>query len=181
MFMVGVPCTYPMLSSREQLPMRKASFVILAALAASVIGFSGSEANAFPIIKPALQADAAASDLLIDVRSVRGGHGGGHYNRPVYRHGYHPHYRPGYYNGYRGPHCRNWSNSCRFYYNGWYYNSPWWTVPVIGAGVVALTNGNGSGNRHKAWCENRYKSYNAKTNTYVSSSGKRKQCNSPYD
>jgi hypothetical protein len=163
--------------------MLRASFVMLLALAAGIIGYSATEATAFPgQINTALETEAAAQPI-INVRASggRGGYHGGHYNRPVYRHGYHPHYRPGYYNGYRGPHCRSWSNSCRFYYNGWYYNSPWWTVPVIGAGVVALTNGNGSGNRHKAWCENRYKSYNAKTNTYVSSSGKRKQCNSPYD
>ena len=164
--------------------MLRASFVMLLALAAGIIGYSATEATAFPgQIDTAPETEAAAQPI-INVRASggRGGyHGGRSYNRPVYRHGYHPHYRPGYYNGYRGPHCRSWSNSCRFYYNGWYYNSPWWTVPVIGAGVVALTNGNGSGNRHKAWCENRYKSYNAKTTTYVSSNGKRKQCNSPYD
>jgi hypothetical protein len=161
--------------------MLKASFTLLAALAVGILGMAEAQAVALPILaKPALQSGMA--DQIVDVRYGGGGfHGGGHYNRPVYRHGYHPNYRPGYYKGYRGPHCRNWSNSCRFYYNGWYYNSPWWTVPVIGAGVVALTNGNGSGNRHKAWCAGRYKSYNAKTNTYVSSSGKLKQCNSPYD
>lgn len=156
--------------------------VMLAALAAGLIGFQVSGAQAFPSqINGSLQSQAGAGPI-VDVRYGGGGyHGGGRYNRPVYRHGYHPRYRPGYWNGYRGPRCRNWSNSCRFYYGGWYYNSPWWTVPVIGAGVVALTNGNGSGNRHKAWCEGRYKSYNPKTNTYVSSNGKLKQCNSPYD
>ena len=164
--------------------MLKKSLVLLAALAMGTLGMKGAEATALPIlVKPAIATDAAAGNI-VDVRYGGGGgyHGGGHYHGgPVYRHGYHPNYRPGYYNGYRGPTCRNWSNSCRFYYNGWYYNSPWWTVPVIGAGVVALTNGNGSGNRHKAWCQGRYKSYNPKTNTYVSSSGKLKQCNSPYD
>ena len=168
--------------------MLKKSLVLLAALAMGSLGITGVEASALPIlIKPVVAADAPSANI-VDVRYGGGGyhgggryHGGGHYNRPVYRHGYHPNYRPGYYNGYRGPTCRNWSNSCRFYYNGWYYNSPWWTVPVIGAGVVALTNGNGSGKSHKAWCSGRYKSYNPKTNTYVSSSGKLKQCNSPYD
>lgn len=160
--------------------MLRSTFVLLAALAVGTLGATGAQATALPIpVKPAVISDAAPSGIV----AVRhgGGHRGGHYNRPVYRHGFNPRYRPGYYNGYRGPHCRNWSNSCRFYYNGWYYNSPWWTVPVIGAGVVALTNGTGSGNRHKAWCQGRYKSYNPKNNTYVSSSGKLKQCNSPYD
>lgn len=160
--------------------MFKARFVMLVALAAGLIGFQAPGASAFPgQINPGIQGEAAVQPI-VNVRA-RGGYHGGHYNRPYYRHGYHPRYRPGYYNGYRGPRCRSWSNSCRFYYGGWYYNSPWWTVPVIGAGVVALANGTGNGSRHKAWCQGRYKTYNAKTNTYVASNGKRKQCNSPYD
>jgi len=166
--------------------MFKARFVMVMALAIGLVGFFAPGAFAFPgQINPGVQTEVAAQPIInVRVSGGRGGGGhyhGGHYNRPVYRHGYHPRYRPGYYNGYRGPRCGSWSNSCRFYYNGWYYNSPWWTVPVIGAGVVALTNGNGSGKRHKAWCEGRYKSYNPRNNTYVSSSGKVKQCNSPYD
>lgn len=165
--------------------MFKATFIMAAALLAGMIGLQGSDARAFPIqIDTSLATEAAAQPIVLARHgggSGHGYHGGGHYNRPVYKHGYHPHYRPGYYNGYRGRTCRYWSNSCRFYYNGWYYNSPWWTVPVIGAGVVAITNGNGSSSRHKAWCQGRYKSYNPKNNTYVSSSGKVKQCNSPYD
>ena len=148
--------------------MLKSTFILLAAMAVGMFGTSAAQATALPVlIKPALQADAASGEI-VKVRAsggYGGYHGGGHYHGPVYRHGYHPNYRPGYYNGYRGPHCGNWSHSGRFCYEGWYYNSPWWTVPVVGAGVVALTNGNGSGNRHKAWCEGRYKSYNPKTNT----------------
>ena len=93
--------------------MLRASFVMLLALAAGIIGYSATEATAFPgQINTALETEAAAQPI-INVRASggRGGYHGGHYNRPVYRHGYHPHYRPGYYNGYRGPHCRSWSNS----------------------------------------------------------------------
>lgn len=161
--------------------MFKATIIMAAGLLAGVIGFQASEARAFPTQIDTSLATEAATQPIVLARVGGGYHGGGHYHGPSYRHGYHPRYRPGYYNGYRGPTCRNWSNSCRFYYNGWYYNSPWWTVPVIGAGVVALTNGTGQANRHKAWCQGRYKSYNPKTNTYVSSNGKLKQCNSPYD
>lgn len=167
--------------------MFKTRLALLAALAAGAIGLSANGAAAFPAAeRPALET-GLSSEMVIDVRQI----GGGGFNRPSYRPSNRPHYRPvnrpnyrpGYRNpwnyGYHGPRCRSWSNSCRFYYGGWYYNSPWWTVPVVGAGVVALANGAGS--RHRAWCAGRYKSYNAKTNTYVSSSGKTKQCNSPYD
>lgn len=162
----------------------RAGRLLLAALAMGFLGFGGQQASAFPVvIKPVLQASAPAG-TVIDVKYGGGGghyggyHGNGHgFYPPGYRAGmYRPHY---WNNGYRGPRCRSWSNSCRFYYGGWYYNSPWWTLPVVGAGAVAIANGSGS--RHRAWCAGRYKTYNARNNTYVSSSGKLKQCNSPYD
>ncbi len=159
---------------------------LLVALAMGLSGLGIQQASAFPVIVPVLQATAPAGNI-VDVKYGGGGghyggyHGNGHgFYPPGYRAGMRPGYRPNYWNnGYRGPRCRSWSNSCRFYYGGWYYNSPWWTLPVVGAGVVAITNGAGS--RHRAWCAGRYKTYNARTNTYVSSSGKVKQCNSPYD
>jgi hypothetical protein len=151
-------------------------------LALGLLGLGTQAASAFPVLpKPVLQADATTGNI-VDVRHVGGGyHGNSHgFYPPGYRAGMRPGYRPNSWNyGYHGPRCRSWSNSCRFYYGGWYYNNPWWTVPVIGAGAVALSNSSGS--RHRAWCAGRYKSYNAQTNTYVSSNGKRKQCNSPYD
>jgi len=118
--------------------MLKKSFILLAALAIGTLGLTGPEATAFPvIIKPVPVSDAASSPI-VDVRYNGGGgryHGNGHgFYPPGYRAGMRPNYRPNSWNyGYHGPRCRSWSNSCRFYYGGWYYNSPWWTVPVVGA------------------------------------------------
>jgi hypothetical protein len=160
--------------------MLKTGFILLAALAVGLLGFTGSEATAFPVILKAVVVADAPSAAIVDVRYGGGGyHGGGHYNRPAYRPNYRPRYNNAWNYGYHGPRCRSWSNSCRFYYGGYYYNSPWWTLPVIGAGAVAIANGSGS--RHRSWCAGRYKTYNAQTNTYVSSSGKLKQCDSPYN
>jgi len=36
------------------------------------------------------------------------------------------------------------------------------------------------GNAHVNWCYNRYRSYQARSNTYVSYGGRVKQCRSPY-
>ena len=37
-----------------------------------------------------------------------------------------------------------------------------------------------SGNAHVNWCYSRYRSYDARTDTYVAYSGRVKYCNSPY-
>lgn len=39
----------------------------------------------------------------------------------------------------------------------------------------------GSGNAHAGWCLNRYRSYDVASDTYMSHSGYRKYCNSPYN
>ncbi|TDH38162.1 BA14K family protein [Pseudohoeflea suaedae] len=41
--------------------------------------------------------------------------------------------------------------------------------------------GGGSSNAHVAWCLNRYRSYDIPSDTYMSHSGYRKYCNSPYN
>jgi hypothetical protein len=38
----------------------------------------------------------------------------------------------------------------------------------------------GGGNGHVAWCLNRYRSYNPRHNTWISYSGRVRQCHSPY-
>lgn len=38
-----------------------------------------------------------------------------------------------------------------------------------------------AGNAHVNWCYNRYRSYNARTDTYVSYGGRVRYCNSPYN
>ena len=54
---------------------------------------------------------------------------------------------------------------------------------MVGAGI-ALSNRDcyydGYGSRHVEWCLNRYRSYNVRTNTWVSYSGRVHQCVSPY-
>jgi BA14K-like protein len=90
-----------------------------------------------------------------------------------------------------GDRCRYRNGGCRYYRNGWYYRSPWWTLPLVIPGAVigsALNDGYDDGiyagrrgSRHVAWCEDRYRSYNARTNTWISYSGEERECNSPYN
>ncbi len=81
-----------------------------------------------------------------------------------------------------GPRCSRWSNNCRHFYRGYYYSSPWWTLPFVGAGIVIGNNYavRGYSSRHVQWCRDRYRSYNVRTNTWVSYSGEVRQCRSPF-
>lgn len=82
-----------------------------------------------------------------------------------------------------GKRCNSRFGNCRHFYRGHYYETPWWTLPLIIGGGIALNNsydGDGYGDRHVEWCLDRYRSYNPRDNTWVSYSGNVNQCNSPY-
>ena len=88
-----------------------------------------------------------------------------------------------------GDRCSRRDDRCRHYHRGHYYETPWWTLPLIIGGSIAANNydddnyddnDGGYGSRHVEWCLDRYKSYNPRRNTWVSYSGNVNQCNSPY-
>ena len=98
-----------------------------------------------------------------------------------------------------GKRCDYYNDNCRHRYRGHYYETPWWTLPVIIGGGIAANNyynngyddyddydnydgydGGGMSSRHVQWCLNRYQSYNPRNNTWLAYSGRVKQCNSPY-
>lgn len=47
-----------------------------------------------------------------------------------------------------GNRCRARSNSCRHYHNGYWYQSAWWTLPLLG-GAVILNLDNKHTNRNR--------------------------------
>lgn len=82
-----------------------------------------------------------------------------------------------------GQRCSKRFGNCRHFHNGYYYETPWWTLPLIIGGSIAANNaydGDGYGSRHVEWCLDRYRSYDPRTNTWVAYSGRVNQCNSPY-
>lgn len=169
--------------------MLKHSLIALAAMGAGLLGFSGTQASAFTAPpSPVVQSDA--NPLMVQVRRGGGGMNGGHYNGH-YNGNYHGYNRHWNNNNWRynrrihGYRCGAWSNRCRYHYGNYWYQNPWWTVPLVGAGVaigagVAGAYDGGYGNRHVAWCLNRYQSYNPRYNTWVAYSGAVRQCISPY-
>lgn len=95
-----------------------------------------------------------------------------------------------------GNRCRTMTGSCRHFYRGYYYQTPWWTLPLIIGGAAAANNGyydngyygNGygyhhyrnRGNSHVRACLARYRSYDPSTDTYLGNDGRRHRCNVGY-
>lgn len=79
-----------------------------------------------------------------------------------------------------GGRCRSRSSHCRHYHNGYWYATPWWTLPLIGGSIILNSQRHHTGSSHVAWCEDHYRSYNRRSNTWVAYSGAVRQCVSPY-
>jgi hypothetical protein len=85
-----------------------------------------------------------------------------------------------------GRRCSERFDNCRHFYRGYYYETPWWTLPLIVGGSVAAYDDYDDdyevayGSSHVEWCLDRYRSYNPSTNTWVSYSGEVRECISPY-
>ena len=81
-----------------------------------------------------------------------------------------------------GIRCTARNNNCRHFYRGYWYATPWWTLPLVGSTIVVRpgVSGNGGYSRHVEWCMDHYRSYNVRTNTWVAYSGEVRECVSPY-
>ena len=96
-----------------------------------------------------------------------------------------------------GSRCLYQTGECRHFYHGYYYETPWWTLPLVVGGSVGAHryydgydddyyyddeeyDDGGWDDSHVQWCLNRYRSYNPRNNTWVSYSGQIHQCISPY-
>jgi BA14K-like protein len=59
------------------------------------------------------------------------------------------------------------------FFNGWWYDEPWWSYDTAYVGADY-------GDAHVQWCINHYRSYNPDNNTFVSYGGEIRECVSPY-
>ena len=146
-----------------------------ALLALGAMAAPGS-ASALPGI-PAPQAAVAASALPVEnAQSV-----GFYYNR-----------------GYHGPRYRVVRPGYRHYHGGYYYRNPYWqpryyaprryyrSGPSVSFGLTfggtPRYRGRGrGGSAHVAWCRDRYRTYDPRTDTFIARvGGPRVRCRSPY-
>ncbi|MFN4142922.1 BA14K family protein [Aestuariivirga sp.] len=79
-----------------------------------------------------------------------------------------------------GDRCRSRNDRCRHYRHGYWYETPWWTLPLISGTIILDSVDRNYSSRHVNWCEDRYRSYNRRTNTWVSYGVAIRQCISPY-
>lgn len=92
-----------------------------------------------------------------------------------------------------GSRCEYRRGECRHFYRGFYYETPWWTLPfAVDETIGSRRYYDGDedyfddddegawGESHIEWCLNRYRSYNPRDNTWVSYSGKVRECISPF-
>ena len=143
--------------------MFKQTLLSILLIGAGAVGLSTATASALtlPAVQQMAGEQAGNPNLLTEVRHRRSHRFHGTYNFRVH-----------------GPRCTARRGNCRHFYGGYYYNSPWWlAAPLIGAAVIV---GGGGGGGHVAWCRAKYRSYNARTNTWIAFSGDVRRCNSPY-
>ncbi len=62
-----------------------------------------------------------------------------------------------------------------YYYGGYWYRRPWWTLTVP-VPVVPYSGGSA----HVRWCLNHYRSYNPRTDMFLGYDGYHHRCRSPY-
>jgi opacity protein-like surface antigen len=156
--------------------MKKFIFATLAMLVMVLNPFA-APASAMPVIVQQALPSGAASPLLMDVHRrnfnshYNYGWSGNHWRYPRYG-GYGGYWRPRYY----VPPCYGWGGfGCGPGFG--YYGGTWLGV---GPTIVLRDRHYSYGRRHVRWCHNRYRSYNARSNTWVAYSGRVRQCISPY-
>ena len=128
-------------------------------------------AQAMPLVAP-----KPVSDNLVE--TVQWGPPGHRPHRDWRR----PPPRPGYYNGYRG---YRYERPGHRYYNGYWFPLGAFAAGTIIGGAIAAPSRpavrpSGVNPKHYDWCSSRYRSYDARSNTYQPNYGPRKQCLSPY-
>jgi Ni/Co efflux regulator RcnB len=83
-----------------------------------------------------------------------------------------------YYNGRRG--YRERRSGYREYNGYWFPASAFIAGAIIGGVINNAQPSSSYGSAHVNWCNDRYRTYRSSDNTYMSSAGYRKACNSPY-
>ena len=163
--------------------MFKHKLMTLALIGAGAFGLSAMPAAAFTVPAPPAMEQGVNSSLLTEVQNRNDRRAENRNNRRGDVRRDNNRGRVVVWNRARhGNRCRTRYGSCRHFYNGYYYSSPWWTLPLVGAAVIigSSNRGGGYGNAHVRWCEDHYRSYNRRSNTWISYGGEIRQCNSPY-
>jgi BA14K-like protein len=83
-----------------------------------------------------------------------------------------------YLNGVRGHH--RWRKGYRRSNGFWFPTAAFFGSVIIGSALANAAN-SGNASRHVRWCDDRYRSYRIRDNTFQPYIGPRRGCNSPYN
>ena len=131
-------------------------------LAAFAPGIGVTEAFSFPVVAPST-AVGTQSNEIVPVQFMQGQNMG---------------HRGGWQSGRDGNRCLTRMGNCQHFHQGYYYQNPWWILPLVVGGAIAATNN--AGGSHVQWCLSHYRSYDVRTDTWLGNSGRRYRCNSGY-
>ncbi len=163
---------------------RSLSLAAVGAVALFGMSFSAGEASARPAINPAAASLSADAELVQAVdyhrRGIRPRYDDRRYDDRRYERRLH------------GDRYRNPRGVYRHRYtDGYYYANPWWSLGLgLGLGGVIAPEpvrphrvrpvAPRSASAHVDWCFDRYRSYNARTDTFTGYDGVVRRCRSPY-
>jgi hypothetical protein len=156
------------------------SFAVGAAGAVALLGMSLSNAPAYAetVLDPWAAIAPHQSELVQTI--------------DYHRRGVRPRYddRPRYDRRYHGDRYRSPRGAYRHRYtDGYYYANPWWALGLGFGGAVAPERvrpqrvrpvAPRSASAHVEWCFDRYRSYNARSDTFTGYDGIVRRCRSPY-
>jgi hypothetical protein len=80
-----------------------------------------------------------------------------------------------------GNRCVTRFGNCRHFHRGFYYETAWWTLPL----VIATGSFNGhhrlhDRSQHVSWCMRNYNSYNTHNDSWRTSNGDWRRCYGPF-
>ena len=133
--------------------------VLVAAVGIGALAASNAQANVMPL----MNGSQVSSGEIVLVDYVPSGHMGNRMDWQMHR---------------DGARCRTRFGNCRHFYQGFYYQTPWWTLPLVMG--TTMSNGNYGGGRHAQWCMSHHRSYNPHTNMWLGNNGRYYQCNASH-
>ena len=139
---------------------RSKKLAVLAAFGLAIFtpAIGVTQAFSFPVMAPSSVVDTPSNEI-VSVQFMQGQNRGWQAQRD-------------------GNRCLSRMGNCQHFHQGYYYENPWWILPLVVGGVIAAAdNGGGS---HVQWCSSHYRSYNARTDTWVGNNGVHYRCNSGY-
>jgi len=177
---------HPPKGNLSEVNMNRFKATICAAIAATFAAGSALPVAAAPVFVPAAQSESNVVQVHFgdrDDRRLSRDRRDGRYERRDRRDRRDGRFeaRNGryYYNGHRG--FRDRRAGYRYHNGYWFPAGAFIAGAIIGGAMNSAASASSGGSAHVNWCNDRYRTYRSSDNTFMSTAGYRKACNSPYN